>query len=36
MCHTKAAARTLKLRGDIMKAVGEVMVKHAEALEKDK
>ena len=33
---SKAMARMLKLRGDIMKAVGEVMLKHAQALEQEK
>ena len=32
----KAMARMLKLRGDMMKAIGEVMLKHAEAIEKEK
>ena len=32
----KAMARMLRLRGDIMKAVGEVMLKHAQALEQEK
>src|SRR6516164_992199 len=32
----KAMARMLKLRGDMMKAVGEVMLKHAHALEQEK
>jgi hypothetical protein len=32
----KAMARMLRLRGDIMKAMGEVMLKHAEAIEKEK
>ena len=32
----KAMARMLKLRGDIMNAVGDVMVKHAEALAQEK
>ena len=36
MSDPKAAARTLKLRGEIMKAVGEVMLKHAEALALEK
>ncbi|MBI2199087.1 MAG: hypothetical protein HYU42_10885 [Candidatus Rokubacteria bacterium] len=36
MSDPKAAARTLKLRGEIMKAVGEVMLKHAEALAQEK
>jgi hypothetical protein len=32
----KAMARMLKLRGDILKAIGEVMVKHAQELEQAK
>ena len=32
----KAMARMLRLRGDMMKAIGEVMLKHAEAIEKEK
>jgi hypothetical protein len=32
----KAMARALRLRGDIMKAVGEVMLRHAQALEQEK
>ncbi|OGK80984.1 MAG: hypothetical protein A2X52_09300 [Candidatus Rokubacteria bacterium GWC2_70_16] len=36
MSDPKAAARTLKLRGDLMKAVGEIMLKHAEALAQEK
>ena len=32
----KAMARMLRLRGDMMKAMGEVMLKHAEAIEKEK
>ena len=36
MSDPKAAARTLKLRGEIMKAVGEAMLKHAEALAQEK
>jgi hypothetical protein len=32
----KAMARMLKLRGDMMKAMGEVMLKHAQALEQEK
>ena len=36
MSDPKAAARMLKLRGDVMKAMGEVMLKHAQALELEK
>lgn len=36
MSDPKAAARTLRLRGDLMKAMGEVMLKHAEALAQEK
>ena len=36
MADPKAAARMLKLRGDMMKAMGEVMLKHAQALEQEK
>ncbi len=36
MSDPKAAARTLRLRGDLMKAMGEVMVKHAETLAQEK
>lgn len=36
MSDPKAAARMLKLRGDMMKAMGEVMLKHAQALEQEK
>jgi hypothetical protein len=32
----KAMARMLRFRGDMMKAIGEVMIKHAEAIEKEK
>ena len=32
----KAMARMLKYRGDMLKAIGEVMLKHAEAIEKEK
>jgi hypothetical protein len=32
----KAMARMLKFRGDMLKAIGEVMLKHAEAIEKEK
>ena len=32
----KTLARMLKLRGDMMKAIGEVMLKHAQALEREK
>jgi len=32
----KTMARMLKLRGDMMKAMGEVMLKHAQALEQEK
>lgn len=32
----KAQARMLKLRGDMMKAMGEVMLKHAQELEQQK
>jgi hypothetical protein len=32
----KAMARMLKLRGDILKAIGEVMVKHAQEMEQAK
>jgi hypothetical protein len=32
----KAMARTLKLRGDMMKAMCDVMLKHAQALEQQK
>jgi hypothetical protein len=32
----KAMARMLKFRGDMMKAIGEVMLKHAEAIENEK
>ena len=35
MSDPKAAARMLKLRGDMMKAMGEVMLKHAQALEQE-
>jgi hypothetical protein len=36
MSDPKAAARMLKLRGEMMKAMGEVMLKHAQALEQEK
>jgi len=36
MSDPKAAARMLKLRGDMMKAMGEVMLKHGQALEQEK
>jgi hypothetical protein len=36
MSDPKAAARMLKLRGDMMKAMGEVMLKHAQAMEQEK
>jgi hypothetical protein len=36
MSDPKAAARMLKLHGDMMKAMGEVMLKHAQALEQEK
>jgi hypothetical protein len=36
MSDPKTAARMLKLRGDILKAIGEVMLKHAQALEQEK
>lgn len=36
MSDPKAAARTLRLRGDLMKAIGEVMLKNAEALAQEK
>ena len=36
MSDPKAAARILRLRGDMMKAIGEVMLKHAEALAQEK
>ena len=36
MSDPKAAARMLKLRGDMMKAMGEVMLKHAQSLEQEK
>lgn len=32
----KAQARMLRMRGDMMKAMGEVMLKHAQELDKDK
>jgi hypothetical protein len=31
----KAMARTLELRGDLLKAMGEVMLKHAKAMSKE-
>ena len=36
MSDPKAAARMLKLRGEMIKAMGEVMLKHAQALEQEK
>ena len=36
MSDPKAAARMLKLRGEMMKAMGEVMLKHAQAMEQEK
>jgi len=36
MSDPKAMARMLKLRGDMMKAMGDVMLKHAQALEQEK
>lgn len=36
MSDPKATARMLKLRGDILKAIGEVMLKHAQAMEQEK
>ena len=32
----KAMARMLELRGDLLKAIGEVMLKHAKAMEAGK
>jgi len=32
----KVMARMLKVRGEMMKAMGEVMLKHAQALEPEK
>jgi len=32
----KAMARTLRFRGDMLKAMGEVMLKHAQDLEQEK
>lgn len=32
----KAQARMLRLRGDMMKAMGDVLLKHAQALEREK
>ncbi len=32
----KGQARMLRMRGDMMKAMGEVMLKHAEEMEKDR
>jgi hypothetical protein len=32
----KAQARMLRMRGDMMKAMGEVMLKHAEEMEKER
>jgi hypothetical protein len=36
MSDPKAMARMLRLRGDMMKAMGDVMLKHAQALEQEK
>ncbi len=36
MSDPKAMARMLKLRGDMMKAMGEVMLKHGQAMEQEK
>jgi len=36
MSDPKAQARTLKLRGDMMKAMGEVLLKHAQEIEQAK
>ena len=36
MSDPKAQARMLKLRGDMMKAMGEVMLKHAQEMEQAK
>jgi len=36
MSDPKAQARMLKLHGDMMKAMGEVMLKHGQALEQEK
>ena len=36
MVDSKAQARILKLRGDVMKAMGEVMLKRAEEIEHEK
>ena len=36
MSDPKAAARVLKFRGDVLKAISEVMLKHAQALEQGK
>jgi hypothetical protein len=36
MSDPKAQARMLKLRGDMMKAMGEVLLKHAQELEQAK
>jgi hypothetical protein len=32
----KAEARMLRLRGDLMKAMGDVLLKHADAIEREK
>jgi hypothetical protein len=32
----RAQARVLRMRGDMMKAIGDVMLKHAQALEQEK
>jgi hypothetical protein len=36
MADPKAQARMLRLRGDMMKAMGEVLLKHAQELEQAK
>ena len=36
MSDPKAQARMLKLRGDMMKAMGEVLLKHAQEIEQAK
>jgi hypothetical protein len=36
MSDPKAMARMLKLHGDMMKAMGEVMLKHGQAMEQEK
>jgi hypothetical protein len=36
MSDPKAQARMLKLHGDMMKAMGEVMLKHGQAMEQEK